>query len=160
MARNVVSGKHHIAFIDRYCDVAMVTIHPFDGMVTVNTKIEEYETLGVGAAKSARASIARLDRAVEIARWREANGVPENMRVAIYRLPYEFIRDCEECDVDIGDYANGYLIATSDQFENLKDRAKHYATGSLDAAPGRLIGAAKRLYSRLKTLDREQADVA
>jgi len=63
MARNVVSGKHHIAFIERYHDAALVTIKPLSNQFHVDhtTVVEEYETLGKGAAGSARKSIKILD---------------------------------------------------------------------------------------------------
>lgn len=67
-----------------------------------------------------------------------------------YKLPYSFIRDCLESDVDIGEYDKGKLTATDEQLANLKDRARYYADGDVDQASRSLITAAKRLLVALE----------
>jgi hypothetical protein len=70
------------------------------------------------------------------------------------KLPPRFIRDCEECDCDIGDYDYGrrMLSATPMQLAELKNRAAYYAdVNGPDAAPAGLKCAAKAL---LRALDR------
>jgi hypothetical protein len=70
------------------------------------------------------------------------------------KLPPRFIRDCQECDCDIGDYdyKRGLLTATPTQIAELKNRAAYYAdTNGPDLAPVGLKAAAKAL---IKALDR------
>lgn len=78
------------------------------------------------------------------------------MALHTIKAPGGFIRDCLECDVDIGTYADGQLTATDEQLENLADRATHYATGSLDAAPLWMRPAARAL---LRAIERHRADM-
>jgi len=66
------------------------------------------------------------------------------------RVPYRFIRDCFECDCDVGDYRGGHLIANHEQLAELVNRAKHYAGGGTDQSPRGLPGAARSLLEALK----------
>lgn len=70
------------------------------------------------------------------------------------RLPGGFIRDCLECDCDVGEYASGHLTATAAQLAELRSRAYHYGYGGVDAAPGWMIPAARAV---IRALDREEA---
>lgn len=65
------------------------------------------------------------------------------------KLPYRFIEDCQECDVDVGTYASGRLTATPEQLDNLLQRARYYADDSMDACPAGLIRAAKTVVEKL-----------
>lgn len=66
------------------------------------------------------------------------------------RLPPAFIRDCIECDCDVGEYEQGWLSATTDQLLELRDRAEYYAgPGAPDLQPRGLKGAAKALLKAL-----------
>jgi len=70
------------------------------------------------------------------------------------KLPSRFIRDCEECDCNIGDYdyRRRLLTATPTQLAQLKNRAAYYAhSNGPDLAPPGLKAAARAL---LKALDR------
>ncbi len=73
-----------------------------------------------------------------------------------YRLPPVFIRDCQECDVDIGFYDEGpqLLIGASyEQLSNLRDRAEHYVSrDGPDQCPPGLKTAARALLRRMDAL--------
>lgn len=76
--------------------------------------------------------------------------------ITLAKLPGGFIRDCEECGVDVGEYNPRLrsLTCTPDQLADLKDRAGHYAGGSLDAAPLWMRPAAKAL---LRAIEKAEA---
>ena len=68
-------------------------------------------------------------------------------------LPPRFVVDCIECDCDIGDWDGKRLIATREQLDELKGRAKHYARGGLDACESvGLIRSAQAVLKRLNAL--------
>ncbi len=70
-----------------------------------------------------------------------------------YKLPPRFIQDCLECDCDVGEYADGFLLASADQVDELRSRADFYADANgPDAAPAGLKGAAKALIKKLDQL--------
>lgn len=71
-----------------------------------------------------------------------------------YKLPPRFIQDCQECDVDVGEYTGGFLKATDAQLAELRNRAEHYADDGPDAAPAGLKVAAKALLRKLEALGR------
>ena len=68
------------------------------------------------------------------------------------KLPMAFIRDCIECECDVGQYKAGRLTASPDQLAELIDRAKFYSEGWADQAPGWLVRSAKVL---LAAIDRQ-----
>lgn len=57
------------------------------------------------------------------------------MTVRVVKLPARFIVDCIECDCDIGDFENGWLTATAEQFAELRDRAEYYLNPNGPEAP-------------------------
>lgn len=68
-------------------------------------------------------------------------------------MPPRFITDCIECDCDIGDWDGKRLTATRDQLNELRSRARHYATGGLDACESLgLIRSAQAVVKRLEAL--------
>ena len=71
-------------------------------------------------------------------------------------LPPQFVRDCIECDCDIGsvsfDYRGAHLDATPTQIAELADRARHYAYGGTDASPQGLEAAAMRCLRAMRRL--------
>lgn len=71
-----------------------------------------------------------------------------------YKLPPRFIRDCQECDCDVGEYIDGgFLCATPEQMSELRNRAEFYADANgPDAAPPGLKTAAKALLKKLDML--------
>lgn len=70
-----------------------------------------------------------------------------------YKLPPRFIQDCTECDCDVGEYSNGFLLATGAQLSELRNRAEHYADANgPDAAPAGLKVAAKAVLRALGKL--------
>jgi hypothetical protein len=72
----------------------------------------------------------------------------------ILKLPEGFIRDCLECGCQIGTYGNGYLAATDEQLDELRDRAEHYAGDDApDVIPRGLRASARNLLKALKTVD-------
>ena len=74
------------------------------------------------------------------------------------KLPPVFIRDCIECDCDVGDYANGVLTATPEQFGELKSRAEFYIHPDGPDAVGGWIRTAARAV--LKALAKAQGSAA
>jgi len=68
------------------------------------------------------------------------------------KLPMAFIRDCIECDCDVGRYKAGLLTASPDQLAELVDRAKFYSEGDVSDYPGWLVRSAKVL---LAAIDRQ-----
>ena len=62
-----------------------------------------------------------------------------------HKVPSRFLQDCDECGVDTGDYDWKKRIwsPTKEQFDDITDRAEHYAGNSLDAAPAGLKVAAR-----------------
>ena len=68
------------------------------------------------------------------------------------KLPVAFIRDCIECECDVGRYKAGHLTASPDQLAELIDRAKSYSEGCADQAPSWLVRSAKVL---LAAIDRQ-----
>lgn len=75
-----------------------------------------------------------------------------------YALPGGFIRDCVECDCDIGDYADGVLSASAAQVQELRHRASQYVDPNApDAAP---VGLKTAAHALLRALDRTRVPVA
>jgi hypothetical protein len=75
------------------------------------------------------------------------------MKGVWYKLPPRFIGDCLECDCDVGEYSNGFLLATPAQAAELRSRAEFYADANgPDAAPAGLKGAAKALLKKMSAL--------
>jgi len=68
------------------------------------------------------------------------------------KLPLAFIRDCIECECDVGQWDGKRITATPDQLAEIKDRARHYAEEGLDAAPPGLIRSAKATLATLERL--------
>lgn len=73
-----------------------------------------------------------------------------------YRLPSAFIRDCVECDVDVGFYDwEPKLLCdpTHEQLHNLRDRAQSYVgRDAPDQCPPGLKVAAHALLRRMDAL--------
>jgi hypothetical protein len=71
-----------------------------------------------------------------------------------YKLPPRFIRDCLECDVDVGETQGPFLLATPAQLAELRSRAEFYADANgPDAAPAGLKTAAKALLKKMSALN-------
>jgi hypothetical protein len=64
-------------------------------------------------------------------------------------LPPAFVRDCIECDCDVGQWDGKRLSCTPEQLAELTDRAKHYAFDGLDDAPRGLVLSARATLKRL-----------
>lgn len=71
-----------------------------------------------------------------------------------YKLPPRFIQDCQECDIDVGEYSpGGFLCANQEQLAELRNRAEFYTDANgPDAAPVGLKVAAKALLKKLDAL--------
>lgn len=73
------------------------------------------------------------------------------------KLPAAFIRDCIECECDVGRYLDGHLYADAEQLCELRNRAEFYADGGADLA-GSLIWPARALLRALDKFDRPVID--
>lgn len=75
------------------------------------------------------------------------------MKYTIAKLPVRFISDCEDCDVDIGefDYSTTTLIATEEQLAELVNRTEFYAEDHWEPGecPPEIRRAAKALLKKL-----------
>lgn len=69
------------------------------------------------------------------------------------KLPlYRFLQDCFDCDCDIGDWSEGVLTATREQFDELVDRTRFYAEDHWEPGecPPELRRSAKAMLKRLQ----------
>jgi hypothetical protein len=67
-------------------------------------------------------------------------------------MPLVFVRDCVECECDIGQWDGRKLTASPDQLRELRARASHYAEGYVDACDSWLIRSAKAVVRKLDAL--------
>jgi hypothetical protein len=63
-----------------------------------------------------------------------------------------FIRDCIECDCDIGEWDGRRLTASPEQLHELRSRAEHYAGEHVDACDYGLIRSARAVIKKLDAL--------
>ena len=67
-------------------------------------------------------------------------------------LTHVFVRDCVECECDIGEWDGRKLTASPDQLRELRGRASHYAEGYVDACDRWLIRSAQAVIRKLDAL--------
>ena len=80
-------------------------------------------------------------------------GKVQGSLVRVLKLPPAFIRDCLDCDCDIGtyDFARRELTASVDQIDELRDRAEYYVDAhGPDASPPGLKVAARAVLKALR----------
>jgi len=67
------------------------------------------------------------------------------------KLPPTFVRDCLECECDIGWYEKGWLSASNAQLAELKNRAELYAgEGAPDLAYPGLVRSARATLAAIE----------